>query len=495
MPTNSYDVIVLGDDFAGLVAATLCARRGLRVLSLSQGRPMGYQLGPHRLPVEPLSLCGAGNWTIRRVFDELNLSHILKRKLREARPGFQFVAPDLRLDVAADEHRLAGELTREIGEAKNRLAALMRVDEISRRFDEVLNNQVGFPPTGFFKKREVGKTAAKIADDAHTWFDGIASDHIVTALVGLPALLGARVGPDTISPSACARNFHLWQTGAPRIRGDWDTLREIFADKLDQGSGETRTGRVAELMFSWGRVNGIRLENGEELGAGHVISALPVASLAALMGQKVPKRLTQCAEAIRVAGYRYTLNLVVDEAGIPEGMDSQVFLVSDLNRPPVAENGIAIAVDVPDDEARVAVTITAVCPPPGGGEKLDDLFADFRVRLRERIELVMPFLSEHILVAHAPHETAPPEGLKGELGKGFPVAPTPVWESTLDSALGVSAAPYSIGVKHLTIASDQVLPGLGIEGDFITGWCAAKLACDDLGRKRDYLKDEVISGG
>ena len=53
MPSNSYDLVVLGDDLAALVCATLCARRGLRTLVLGDERPARYTLGPHKLPVEP----------------------------------------------------------------------------------------------------------------------------------------------------------------------------------------------------------------------------------------------------------------------------------------------------------------------------------------------------------------------------------------------------------------------------------------------------------
>jgi hypothetical protein len=53
VPSNSYDLVVLGDDLAALVCATLCARRGLRTLILGDDRPARYTLGPHKLPVEP----------------------------------------------------------------------------------------------------------------------------------------------------------------------------------------------------------------------------------------------------------------------------------------------------------------------------------------------------------------------------------------------------------------------------------------------------------
>ena len=511
MPTNSYDLIVLGDDFAGLVAATLCAKRGLRVLVLSQGRPTGYRLGPHQLPVEPLPFCGMGTPAVHRVLDELGIVQALGRKLRKTSPSFQFVAPDIRLDVGDDDALLGTELARELtGQVSGRSGAapasdeddvsasatgtLSRASELARSFDDVLASPAEFPPSGFFKKREAGRTATRLAEDSEEWLEQVSDDPVLGAMVGVPALLSTHTGLETLTPEARARTFHLWRMGVPRVRGDWDTMREIFVDKLDQANGETRVARVEQLLFSWGKVNGVRLEGGEELGATHVIASMPVSDLAEVIGRKVPKRLAQCVDGIQVAGYRYTLNLVVDEAGIPEGMGSQVFLVSDVSGTPTADNAVAIHVGEPDDEARVVVTISAICPPPDDDQVLDDVLADLRVRLRERLELVMPFFSEHVLVAHAPQETAPPEGLKSSPGKGFPVTPTPVWRSSLDANFGVSAVPYSLGVKHLTVASSQVLPQLGIEGEFVTGWCAAKQVCDALGRKRDYLENEVIRG-
>ena len=494
MPTNSYDLIVIGDDFAGLVAAALCAKRGMRVLVLSHGAgPHSYQIGPHKLTTEPLPLCGLDSPAIKRVIAELHITHTLKRKLTERPVSYQFVAPEIRLDTSSDEQKLATELRREVPDPDAALELFTSASEVATQLDAALGSDQEFPPVGFWKRREVGKSGNRLAEDARAWLERVESDHLLKAMTDLPLLLGTSIAADSASPEARARCFHLWRHGAPRLRGDWSTLREIFLDKLYQGNGETRDARVSGLTFSWGRVNGVRLEGGEELGAGHVIAAIPVHDLVELIDRKIPKRLNQCTEGLEVAGYRYTLNMVVNEAGIPEGMSSPVLITNDPERPLSGDNAVAIYLSPPDDEAQVAVSVTAICPVPRPEQSLDDAFADLRVRLRERIEMVMPFFSDHVLVAHAPSETAAPEGADVDPGHEFPTRPRPIWTTQLDAALGVSAVPYSIGFKHLTIASEQVLPQLGVEGAFATGWSAAKLACDDAGKKRDYLKDEVIA--
>lgn len=522
MPTNSYDLIVVGDDFAGLVAGTLCARRGMRVLMLSHGaQPSGYALGPHRLPVEPLCLAGLGSPLVMRVLDELQIGHTLKRKLVQQPVSFQFASPDLRIDVSADEHNLATELQRELPQAMPTSTALVLARDAGRKdapevpdapgvidalgacagsaavaqhIDAAMGIDSEFPPLGFWKRREIDKGTTRLVEDADSWLARFQDHAAVRALIALPAVLDTHAPASELGAASLGRSFHLWRTGAPRLPGDWEALRELFMERLTKASGETRTARAEALTYRWGKVNGVKLESGEELGAGYVIAALPLSELVPLVGRKLPKRLTQCAEAVQLAGHRYTWNLVVDQAGVPEGMTSPLLLVTDPEAPLVGANAIGIFLDAPDEQGHVTVTISAVCPPPAEGETLAQALAALRQELRGRIDTVMPFLDEHIVVSHSPHEAAPPEGIHASAAKGMPLEPGPVWSSQLEAPLGVGAVPYSVGLKHLAVASSQVLPRLGLEGSFAAGWSAARLASDAAGKKREYREVLASSG-
>lgn len=494
MPTNTYDLIVIGDDFAGLVAGTLCASRGMRVLVCkTTDRKASYNLGPYRLPVSALPFVGLTSPAVKRVVDELHFDHLLKRKLRAHEPAFQLVGPDARIDVDADELHLAKELSRELPGLDEAAQLCEAAGEIARQFDPVLGQDVAFPPAKFWERREVSRNMTRLAEEAARWFETVEGHELVRAFVELPAALGSRTNPFSLSPEARARTFTMWRRGTPRISGDWQTLRDVFEEKLTTHSGEIRRARIAELTFSWGKVSGIRLDSGEELGAGHVIAAMPVADLMPLVEKKKPKRLAQCIEKVSAAGYRYTLNLVVDEAAIPEGMADTVLVVADATAPLIGDNAFAIYVGEPDSEARAVVTVEAVCAAPEEGTSLDDLFADLRVGLRQKLEMVMPFFSEHVLLAHSPHEAIPAEGGDGELQLPHALPPQPMWSSQLEGYMGVTGVPYSVGVKHLTLASSQILAGLGLEGDFASGWCAAKLACAALGKKRDPARTDLFA--
>ncbi len=493
MPTNTYDLIVIGDDFAGLVAATLCSQRGMRVLVVhTPAHRVAYQLGPHRLPVRALPFVGMSSPAVRRVIDELHFDHMIKRKLRQHHPAFQIVAPDARIDIVADEEILGRELNRELPVPDTAVSGSAGAGEISRFLDPVLGEDVTFPPAGFWERREVSRSASHLDDDADEWFVGIEADDMARALIELPAAMGTSWDPRQLSAQTRARSFEMWRLGTPRLAGDWQALNDIFIEKLTSHSGEVRTAELAELTFSWGKATGIRLDNGEDLGAEHIIAAMPASDLLALTGSKQPKRLQQCVEGLEPGGYRYTLNFLVNEAGIPEGMANTVLVVADPSAPLIGANALAIYRGEPDDETRLVVTVEAVCPPPEDGNEIDDALADLRVGIRQQLEQVMPFFSEHIILAHSPHEAVPAEGSNDKFELDAPLPPQPLWRSSLESYLGVSAIPYSIGIKHLSVASSQVLPGLGLEGDFAAGWCAAKLACAAAGKKREHSKSDLM---
>jgi phytoene dehydrogenase-like protein len=491
MPTNFYDLIVIGDEPSGLVAATLCARRGMRVLLARTGRrPARYKVGPYDLPTAPLTLAGLTSPAAKRVFDELHFHHPLKRRLRDSQPAFQLAGPDLRLDVVPDDVDFARELARELGDEGGALELCERAGGLSRLLDPMFAQDIAVPPTGFWERREIGRAAGKLAEDGARWREEADADPRVRALTSLPAVLGGYLSPDSLTPEARARSFDQWRKGAPRVRGDWEALGEMFGDKFSAQSGEVREVKIDELLLGWKGASGVRLDDGEELGAQHLIAAMPIEELIPMLGKKQPKRLLQLAESITTVGYRYTLNLVLAEAGIPEGMGASVFAVGDFEAPLEGANALAIYVGEPDDQARVVVTVQAICPAPGDDTPLEQAFSTLRGDIRRALEDVMPFVSRHLLLVHSPNEP-PAKGHEIELGQPIP-APA-IWRYHEEGPLGISALPYQVGVKQLTLASTQTLPGLGLEGELVAGWCAAKLACAATGKK-EYLRDEVFAG-
>ncbi len=70
-----------------------------------------------------------------------------------------------------------------------------------------------------------------------------------------------------------------------------------------------------------------------------------------------------------------------------------------------------------------------------------------------------------------------------------------LWRLPRQPLLGVAGLSYHLGMKQFIVASSQILPGLGLEGEMAAGWCAAKMVCEAAGKKKDYLRDEVLTAG
>ncbi|HEX4423697.1 MAG TPA: hypothetical protein VH165_37560 [Kofleriaceae bacterium] len=488
---------MLGDDLAALVCATLCARRGLRTLVLGDDRPARYTLGPHKLPVEPAAWPAINGTAGERVLKELHAELALRRKLREPKIAAQLVAPELRIDLGAD--RLGSELEREVGpRAADWLARWDRAGEIARLFDPALTTDHAFPGVGFFEKRELAKLTETVAGAAGTWWTDVERDPALELGALWRSLAAIALRHPSPPPIAVARAVDAWRTGPAALRGDGEAIRELLAEKLTTAGGEIRAGKVTELGTSWGKLTSLTLQNGDEVGAGQVVASRSPGELAELLGKKAPKRLAELADSVRLVGYRYTLNIVLDEAGLPEHMAPTVAVIAATTGDPVGDAAFSIHLGETDDAGRVVATVSAILAADGPlhPDQLTERTAALRAGLWQRLGDVMPFFERHLVLAHSPFEATAPHvpGGRGsyDVPRGLPLSLPPIWRGQLPQTADTGALPYATGLKNLTLTGDQILPGLGIEGAIASGWSAAKVACAIAGKKKDYLRDEVV---
>jgi phytoene dehydrogenase-like protein len=448
VPSNTYDLIVLGDDLAALVCGTLCARRGMRTLVLGSDRPARYTLGPHKLPVEPAMWPVGTGAASERVLKELHAEMTLRRKLREPRIAAQWVAPDMRIDLGGD--RLAGELARELGKGADDIVALWnRGSDVAHTLDVLVASEHAFPGVGFFERRETAKLAEQANNAATAWGREIEEKaatmywrHFASIALRHPAA----------SPIAIARAIDAWRAGPPSLRGDGDAIRELLIEKLTTAGGEVRAGTPAEMTVSWGKVTNVTLSNGDDIGATQVVASLPPGQLADMLGKKAPKRLTELANGTKLVGYRYTLNIVIDEAGIPEHMAPTVAVVADPDKEPVGDSAFTIHLSESDDAGRVVATIAPVLPADGpiDADRLPAKLIALRAGLWKRLADVMPFFEKHLVLAHSPFEATPPQvpGGRGsyDVPKNLPLAMSPVWSGDDADTLSATAG---LGVPRL----------------------------------------------
>jgi hypothetical protein len=496
MPSSSYDIVILGDGLSSLVTAAMCARRGMRTLHVSaEEYQERYSLGPHRVPIEPMLWPARMAWAGERVLKDLHIELALRRKLREPRVAAQVVAPDLRFELG---DTMAKELGRELGAAGEQwMTEWNTLGEVGRPLDPVMTTDQIFPHSGFLR-RDVVRLVEKAGVDAEQAWRNAGGSPVLAALCKSIAALWMR-HPDP-PPVAIGRALDACRGGLLPLRGDGDALRELVLEKLLAAGGEARVGKVRELATSWGKISSVTIGN-DEVGAGQVVAAVSPREVAALLGKKAPKKLSELSDHQPIIGYRYTINVVVDAAGVPDAMAPTVFVIDDPSRPPVNDNAFSIHCGEPDDTGRVVVTLAAVLSSQGPLEDEAQVARarQLRVQLLTKLDDVMPFYDRHVVVGHSPHDGLPPSAPGGrgayEAPKGMPLKMRPVTSGELEGTAGTGGLSYPSSIKNLTFGGAQILPLLGLEGELAAAWSAARIAAAIAGKKRDFLRDEVVAGG
>jgi phytoene dehydrogenase-like protein len=513
--TNHYDVVVCGGELTGLVTAALLGRRGFRVLLIgSEAERPTFEAGGHVLSRAPALLPPLGTPTVARVLQDLNCVQIVKRRAPSLAPAFQVVMPRHRFDVGADAEALGREIAREFGgEGVAIEAALARVAATSSLVEPLLSTEITLPPDGFWERREVARLESLLPRRGTDLLAPLPAHHPMRAVVAAPAALAGAVAPLELTHTRVgqARAFELARHGLGRFEGGYGALYALFREKLETFSGERRDKVVpVEVVMRRGRAVGVRVHPRDEtIGCEHLVWAGSAAALHAICPEKPPRRGRDGAPGLHVEGYRYALAMVVAPAALPEGMGERVFQITDPARPLIEENALAVTVGqpAPRQPEQIPVWVECVVPAPPVDAGAGYLRA-LRGRVVERLQAVLPFFRQHLIVLASPHDGLPPE-LPGAVPKATPApaakkgAPAgasapgstlplpPVYAAEGESPFDVTALPHATGIKNLYLAGPENLPGLGFEGELVSAWGVARLITGTQ-PKRDTRRREVL---
>jgi phytoene dehydrogenase-like protein len=431
---------------------------------------------------------GVESPTIKRVIGELNLVQLLRRRLEPNRPAFQLILPDHRLDVGDD---LGREIHRELPDALLAFeAASARAAEVSTVLESILAQDLILPPDGFWDRRDANRVGARLPDDGDDLQAALPKDHPLRTLYTMPALFGAHLADPGAVPTARLGDLH--RRGTFRLDGGREGLRGLLLDRLKTHSGEVRPDLVPrEIQLKRGKVVGVAFDGRPEaVGCSHVLCGMSAAEVAALIaGDKPPRKLADAA-AITPSHHRYLLHVVAPLDALPDALGRLAFSVSRLDAP--LEGANALALHLADGYGQHAV-LTVEALIPGSTPPSPAALAEVRRAIRGELDRLLPFVDRHLLLVHSPHDGVAPEGVDGERGQAPPPVPMDAVWRIGDRALGICGVPHTTGVKHLLLASRQVLPGLGLEGELQSGWAAARLVLQTE-RKRDVVKGAVLEG-
>ncbi len=499
-----YDVAVVGSQLGGIVAGALLARRGLRVLHLAhEDLGPGYVDNGYVLPWGPAAIPSPRFMpAAEAVLAELGLTTDVARALEPSDPDLQLLLPRHRVDVSREAAGLRTELRREWpadAEALERaFAELGQMFELAGYF---LKAAPPLPPDGFGERRAVKKALKEATSGpnapAHEVgearpFSGLEDHELVRSLGVAQSFLSYLDG--TPSPLSQVRLLGGALRGTHRLPAGQGTLREILRRRIVESRGDLKgsagePATVTGLEIDGGRIAAVRLADSPDA---FVARAFVLAADAGSLRRLLPsseERVARLLEGIRPRRRLFALNLVVKQGALPPALGENVLALRDpaggdgidnavfLQILPARRDGKKGSADAVADE-RVVCAAAFVPADTTSREALTGAAA----RIREAISDAIPFFERHLVSESAPVLHGPVA-----LEEALRLLSQPLYETDLESTLGVTGLPVRAPWKNAFFAGREVLPGLGIEGEFFAGIQAAGHVTAALGRK-DVLK-------
>lgn len=490
-----YDVCVIGSQLGGVAAGALLARRGYRVLHVDHdGLGGSYEDGGWLLPYAPAVVPSLKAFpAASAVLAEVGLTSDLDRHLEPCRPDLQLILPRHRLDLSHEAPARLAELEREWPGSGERLEAAF--SEAAGLFDAsspFLAGTPPLPPSGLRQRWALSKALRQAAARPSTApFAALDGHPLAGALSAFARFLHYLEGD--APPLGLTRLLGAASRGTWRVAGGHEGLREILRRRIAESRGELLGAEGApaiadSLEVEHGRVASLRLEDSDDVFAARAfVSATDAPALRRLIpggGEKLAALL----DRVRPARQLLAINLVVKSAALP---------------PPLGETALCLGVQDPEIAPALLVQVLparrgarAGATEPSAGERVvcaaafvsarsrdkgRDHVADLAARVRAALDDTIPFLGSHTVHESVPLLAAPSER------RGSRLMAHPLYQVELPQTLGVTGLPTRSPIKNLFFAGREVVPGLGIEGEFHAALQAAAQVQAMLGKK-DLLR-------
>ncbi len=250
MSLNFCDLLVLGSDLSGVMAATLLAKRGMNVLLIDDGSDE---------ETLPNLVTGLSSKNFKSFLGKLMIPDSKLQALHENKIPGQIIFPKHRLDLHPSRPTFLKEIQREFPKEREILEQLF--EEVERLRETHLEEALQFfPIVGGKQKKQFIK-----------WFQSLPQEKILdlwqqispTAQCFLRVYLKFQSRSLLIEPLILQLLFFLHPDGAKTfsIKGGLRELKKIFFDKLDYFGGMIHPleGDTFQVLTKGREVRGIQL--------------------------------------------------------------------------------------------------------------------------------------------------------------------------------------------------------------------------------------------
>jgi len=454
-PTRLWDVVVIGNDLPGLVAAALLAKRGLRILHVDHGAPHDrHTSGGFRLQSLPMpSPLPRASRSLHAVAEELGVLPMIGRSMAPFPGGLQILLPSARIALPPSADARAAELARAFGAAGPGLAReVERLRALADRAAGLFEDAPPLPASGLLERwkasRFIGRATGELGPVA-------GGSPLLLAIASLHRLSSRLEGGPSALDFSRATAPWLFEPARPPDGGFVSMLRASIRGHRGDTLGEPDAPeRIEEVSIERGRFAGIRLEGQGAIHRGRIgLVACPLGAIAPLIAApRLRAALERFDERLPAERHVATWNFVLSEEAIPPGLGELAAVAGDDGEVTLLEREPAR-----DEDGRIASGLVAVKASRIAADEVEA-----KRRVDAALEEAMPFHERHLRhQARAPSRQAVHRAPDGR-------AP--------------ATLPIRSPVSRLLVGNAAILPGFGLEGTFLAGGRIAALAAEAVAR-------------
>ena len=475
-----YDTIVLGNDPGSLVAAVTLANQGKKTLLLTEDTPLCYSESGYTFDIDPFPWSGFNRGNLFKQF--LSHSGILPEEPPLPSP-LQIIFQKHRIDLYGMMERDIREIEREFPDKASGIAGFYNSLSRSGQFvSGLIDKGLHLRPEKLKERLRLLVTLPFIGLRKRDFTAKLKALQQVSPLgkvMEAQILLLSHLDPHTISPIAAARTLSTALQGVFHHREGKHLLMGRLKKKFEADGGVIDENPVSTLEME--RVIKVNLQPVEAqedsiptIYGRNIIISTYCDKLSSLMeGNRAFGSLRKRYGRIQPSLYPVTLHLGVYDRCIPEKMGPYVVVISDETKPAEEGNFLFLETSEPGNllrapEGKRALSLTSFVKNAPAEAEENTLQAVMEDMLKN-VRFFLPFLGENIDFINLQESIRISKRYQKTRGLKY---------KAKNPLNGLSFLSGKTPLKNVYLTGNALIPGLGFEGEIISGINTARLATE-----------------